>query len=220
MYKAFVTVCSLIFFTSPLILVFIPTRSISHIHSLGEAITRSLAGPYSLSVSHTCSLSHSHPLTHWPLGDFNLILESWFFKLILVNGGWDISYEIALRRMPQDLTDDKSTLVQVMAWCRQATSHYLGQCWPRSMSPFGVTRPQWVNILMYFHRQLLISLTYFQSPTPLFTHTKYHWMSRLSICTNFKVEISHEILNPHTATYAFYKVLTMDEICYPSVMTS
>ena len=47
--------------------------------------------------------------------------------------------------MPQDLTDDKSTLVQIMAWCRQATSHYLGQCWPRSMSPNGVTRPQWVK---------------------------------------------------------------------------
>ena len=28
--------------------------------------------------------------------------------------------------MPQDLTDDMSTLVQVMAWCHQATSHYLG----------------------------------------------------------------------------------------------
>ena len=47
--------------------------------------------------------------------------------------------------MPLDLTDDKSTLVQVMAWCRQATSHYLSQCWPRSMLPNGVTRPQWVN---------------------------------------------------------------------------
>ena len=40
------------------------------------------------------------------------------FKLILVNRGWDISYEIALRWMPQDLTDGKLTLVQVMAWCR------------------------------------------------------------------------------------------------------
>ena len=29
-----------------------------------------------------------------------------------------------------NLTDDKSALVQVMAWCRQATSHYLSQCWP------------------------------------------------------------------------------------------
>ena len=41
----------------------------------------------------------------------------------------------------------RSTSVQVMAWCRQATSHYLSQCWPRSMSPYGVTRPQWVNII-------------------------------------------------------------------------
>ena len=49
--------------------------------------------------------------------------------------------------MPQDLPDDKSTLVQVMAWCRQATSHYLSQCWPISMSPNSVTRPQWVNTL-------------------------------------------------------------------------
>ena len=47
--------------------------------------------------------------------------------------------------MPLDLTDDKSILVHVMAWCRQARSHYLNQCWPRSPTPYGVTRPQWVN---------------------------------------------------------------------------
>ena len=27
-----------------------------------------------------------------------------------------------------------------MAWCRQATSHYLGQCCPRPVSPYGVTQ--------------------------------------------------------------------------------
>ena len=32
-----------------------------------------------------------------------------------------------------------------MAWCHQATSHYLNKCWPRSMSPYGVTRPRWVK---------------------------------------------------------------------------
>ena len=58
-----------------------------------------------------------------------------------MNGGWGISYEIALGWMPQDLTDDKSTLVQVMAWYRHATSHYLSQCWTRSLSPYGITRP-------------------------------------------------------------------------------
>ena len=34
-----------------------------------------------------------------------------------------------------------------MAWCHQVTSHYLGQCWPRSMSPYGITRPQWVKMI-------------------------------------------------------------------------
>ena len=53
--------------------------------------------------------------------------------------------EIAIMWMPQHLTDHQSTLVQVMAWCRQATSHYLSQCWPRSLSPYDVTRPKWLN---------------------------------------------------------------------------
>ena len=58
---------------------------------------------------------------------------------------WVISCEISVRWMSFDLTDDKSTLAQVMAWCHQATSHYLNQCWPRSLSPYGFTRLQWVN---------------------------------------------------------------------------
>ena len=32
-----------------------------------------------------------------------------------------------------------------MVWCHQASSHYLSQCWPKCMSPYGITRPQWVN---------------------------------------------------------------------------
>ena len=59
-----------------------------------------------------------------------------------------VSCEIALRWLSLDLADDKSKLVQVMAWCRQATSHYLSQCWPRSLSPYGVTGPQWVKRLI------------------------------------------------------------------------
>ena len=57
----------------------------------------------------------------FPVVDFNSLAPGRFqfnfgkkiFKLTLVNGGWDISYEIALRWMPQDLTEDKSTLIQV-----------------------------------------------------------------------------------------------------------
>ena len=42
-----------------------------------------------------------------------------------------LSISCALRWTPQDLTDGYSTLVQVMAWCRQPTSRYLSQCWLR-----------------------------------------------------------------------------------------
>ena len=39
---------------------------------------------------------------------------------MLVIDGWGIFYEIALRWMPLDLIDNKSTLVEVMVWFRQA----------------------------------------------------------------------------------------------------
>ena len=41
-----------------------------------------------------------------------------------------IQYPITLRWMSLDLSDDQSTLLQVMAWCLTAPSHYLSQCWP------------------------------------------------------------------------------------------
>ena len=78
-------------------------------------------------------------------GKFEWNFRQVIFQCILVIDGWGISCEIALIGMSLDFTDDESTLVQVMAWCRQATSHYLSQCWPRSMSSNDVTRPQWVN---------------------------------------------------------------------------
>ena len=62
------------------------------------------------------------------------------FKLSLVLNGWGVSCEISPRWMSLHLTDDKSTLVQVMAWCHQATSHYLFRFWLSSISPYGVTR--------------------------------------------------------------------------------
>ena len=44
--------------------------------------------------------------------------------------------------------DDKCTLVQVTAWCHQATNHNLGQSWSKSMFPYGFIRPQWVKSLI------------------------------------------------------------------------
>ena len=78
-------------------------------------------------------------------GKFEWNFRYVIFKLILGIDGWGLFCEIVLIWMSLDFTDDQSTLVHVMAWCRQATSHYVSQCWPRSLSPYGITRPQWVN---------------------------------------------------------------------------
>ena len=80
----------------------------------------------------------------------NLVAKFWLPNLVLYQtaDGCDISSEIALRWTSLDLSDDKSTLVQGMAWCHQAASHYLNQCWPRSLPPYGITRPQWVKSIV------------------------------------------------------------------------
>ena len=62
--------------------------------------------------------------------------------------GWDGWGKIALIWMSLDLTDDQSTLVQVMVWCSRATSHYPSQWWPRSLSWYRVTRPKWVECVI------------------------------------------------------------------------
>ena len=93
--------------------------------------------PCSVTLTHT-GMSH---LTHWPLGNLDAIVKLQFS----ISFYWLVFSHRIRRWMPWDLTDDKSALVHVMVWCRQATSHYLRQCWPRSLSPYGVTRPQWVK---------------------------------------------------------------------------
>ena len=77
-------------------------------------------------------------------GEFEWNYTHVIFKQILVIDGWGIPCKIALMWISLDFTNDQSALVQVMAWCRQATSHYIGQCWSRSLLPYGVARPQWV----------------------------------------------------------------------------
>ena len=90
-------------------------------------------------------------------GGFDHSLKLVNFKLISTINILSIFCEIAIRWMPQHLTDHESTLVQVMAWCRQATSHYLSQGWPRSLLPYDVTRPQWVNHFFF----KVVSLAHF-----------------------------------------------------------
>ena len=116
-------------------------------------------------------------------GKFEWNFRYAIFKQILKIDGWGISCEIALVWMWLDFTDDLSTLVQVMAWCRQATSHYLSQCWPKSLLPYGVTRPQRVKnvftcIFIEPYLSLQVSKAVALHPTILMKWRK-HWALRL-----------------------------------------
>ena len=55
-------------------------------------------------------------------GKFEWNFRCVIVKQLLVIGGWGISYEVALIWMSLGFADNQSSLVQVMAWCHQATS--------------------------------------------------------------------------------------------------
>ena len=71
--------------------------------------------------------------------------------------------------------DVKSTLVQVMSWCRQTTSHYLSQCWPRSMLPYGITRPPWVKSDSKLFQHLYFSNIHLETPTSCSFYLLWLW---------------------------------------------
>ena len=57
---------------------------------------------------------------------------------------------ISLRFVPKHPIDNKSVLVHIIAWCHHATSHYLNQWWSRFLTPYGVTRLQWVKLSLSY----------------------------------------------------------------------
>ena len=125
-------------------------------HSLPQYLAQSLHGfstPYGSTRLHSLWASCC-PINSLAPGKFEWNFKHELFKQILVIDSWGISCDIALIWMSLIFTDDRSTLVQVMAWCRQATSHYLSRCWFRSMSPNGVTRPQWVDLWSHYAESL------------------------------------------------------------------
>ena len=69
-------------------------------------------------------------------GRCGINFKSVIFELIVQNSSLGTHHEITFRWMPHNLTNEKSVLAQVMAWC-----HYLNQYWPRSMLSCGITRP-------------------------------------------------------------------------------
>ena len=108
-----------------------------------------------------------------------------------------------------------------MAWCHQATSHYLSQCWPRTLPPYGVTRPQWVKYIsiifskkssskytMELHLSCLTLLTYTIYRTIWKSKTKQDKSARKNLTWSQKTKpFSRERVNM-TSTHFMACILT------------
>ena len=116
-----------------------------------SSLHREEIGEISHANSSSCLLSTLNLLTP---GRWGCNLESMTFKLVIQNSSMGTDYEIVLRWMPQVPTNEKSTLVQVIAWCwcHQATNHCLSRCWPRSLLPYGITSMLGHNVLTHWGR--------------------------------------------------------------------
>ena len=115
-----------------------------------------------LSRQHIC---HVMCKVHTNLFNITWIFQNLLNSLSLWRGGCDfkcvnfnhnleidilqIQVNVTLEWMTGELgVDCKSTLGQIMAWCCQATISRLSECWPKYMLLDGVTRPQWVKIVV------------------------------------------------------------------------
>ena len=97
-----------------------------------------------------------YTLDHWPLRDAAVISKVYFFQTHFTDPNrivdWALT-NVTVKLLPDEchitalMRSQQLTFVQVIAWCHQETSHYLSQCWPKPMSPYGITRPPWVNRL-------------------------------------------------------------------------
>ena len=70
----------------------------------------------------------SETLMPWHMGDMDAILQLYFSKSVYELIYCALSEKLIIAENP---VNNKSTLILVMAWCHQAPSHYLSQCWPK-----------------------------------------------------------------------------------------
>ena len=126
-------------------------------------------------------LLHSVWLTHLPLDKMAAILADDIFKRIFLNENVSILVQISLKFVPKGPIDNKSALVQVMAWRRQATSHYLSQWWTSSPTHIYGTRG---NELNYF--------------SVLITHSKAQIRTSITLWNHNRDSISHSEIKIRT----------------------
>ena len=75
-------------------------------------------------------------LSHWDRDNLTTISQTIFSNAFC----WMI-IQISLKFIPKGPIDNMPALIQILAWRRMATSHYLNQWWPSLLTHVCVTRP-------------------------------------------------------------------------------
>ena len=139
-----------------------------------------------------------------------VILQVHFFKLILQTTILSTTCAIGLSLVPQNPIDVKSTLLQVMAWCHQAPSHNLSQCWPRRVGGWvGGWVSEWVSerasevrvvhiscvIIAYIRKatwksKIKNKLT-FNVPGPSYLSHDIDFIEWVGLCRNLRKDFNH-----------------------------
>ena len=129
-------------------------------------------------------------ITHCQINSMSPGVCDFDFKCVILNCivviiFKSISSTVAFRWMAQDLTDDNSTLVQVMPWCLTAPSHYLNQCWLRSIMPYVASHGHNELKFMKLASVMNLVLPTFFLINPL--HSFMHWPGKKSLL-DFRVK--------------------------------
>ena len=107
------------------------------------------------------------PLTHLPLDEMAAILTEDIFKCIFLNENYRILILILLKFVARGPVDNKSSLVKVMAWRQETTSHYLKRWWPSSLTHIYGTKEIWLKLLpmypSFFHNLNVFGERYLHS---------------------------------------------------------
>ena len=119
-------------------------------------------------------MSTKHDLLNWPTEIANwqtIILLSWL---------WDVKVNllgVCLKWVPQNPVAGKWILVNVMVWCRPATSHYIIPCRRGSASPCNVNNLQWVYTTWSIDVYAITRFTQFGSYYQRWNNVEKHIMS-------------------------------------------
>ena len=131
-----------------------------------------------------------------------LATERWdnnFKSMILSLSYRTVAWALAVKLLfGENLIKQNSIVVQAMAWCHQASNLYFCQRWPRYISPYHVTNPQWVKVGHNFSKSLYIDISRVRRPSntiPLgWRHMNVMWShitGHLTVCLTVFVDPHH-----------------------------